>query len=118
MISTLLYLVLIHIFILCFSFYENISVSGSEDFNTDVLIRHTEMAPFPDTTSFIQKLEREREARERGDVRDNRGFFSKYVSFVLSYQLNFHLFRQTNNNHSTSTMLKRLSGLCFKIYVD
>lgn len=84
---------LIHFFL---SFYENISVSGLEDFNTDVLIRHTEMAPFPDTTNFIQKLEREREARERGDVRDNRGFFAKYVSFV---RLKFHVFRQTNNNH-------------------
>lgn len=55
-------------------------MSGLEDFNTDVLIRHTEMAPYPDTTTFIQKLEREREARERGEVRDNRGFFAKYVS--------------------------------------
>ena len=49
-------------------------------FNTEILIKHTELAPIPDTASFIQKIEREREARERGDHKDNRGFFAKYVS--------------------------------------
>lgn len=34
----------------------------------------------PDTGAYIQKLEREREARERGDVKDNRSFLAKYVS--------------------------------------
>lgn len=51
-----------------------------KEFNTDVLIKHTELAPVPDTASFIQKIEREREARDRGEVKDNRGFFAKYVS--------------------------------------
>nr|XP_014095363.1 ER membrane protein complex subunit 10 isoform X1 [Bactrocera oleae] len=81
-------------------FYENISVSGSEDFNTDVLIRHTEMAPFPDTTSFIQKLEREREARERGDVRDNRGFFSKYWMYIVPVVLLVFISGATNQDNS------------------
>ncbi|XP_061400651.1 ER membrane protein complex subunit 10-like [Musca vetustissima] len=53
---------------------------STKQYNTDVLIKHTELAPIPDTASFIQKIEREREARERGDVKDNRGFFAKYVS--------------------------------------
>ncbi|XP_018790235.1 PREDICTED: ER membrane protein complex subunit 10 [Bactrocera latifrons] len=81
-------------------FYENISVSGLEDFNTDVLIRHTETAPVPDTTSFIQKLEREREARERGDVRDNRGFFSKYWMYIVPVVLLVFISGATNQDNS------------------
>lgn len=34
----------------------------------------------PDTASYIQKLEKEKEARERGEVKDNRSFLAKYVS--------------------------------------
>lgn len=33
----------------------------------------------PDTATYIQKLEREREAKERGANMDNRSFFAKYV---------------------------------------
>lgn len=54
-----------------------------EKFNTEVLVKHSEIAPFPDTASFVQKIEREREARDRGEVRDNRGFLAKYVSIYL-----------------------------------
>lgn len=50
-----------------------------DEFNTDVYVKPMENAPIPDTASFIQKLEREREARERGETKDNRGFFAKYV---------------------------------------
>lgn len=55
----------------------------TKEFNTEILIKHTELAPIPDTASFIQKIEREREARERGENKDNRGFFAKYVSIIL-----------------------------------
>lgn len=34
----------------------------------------------PDTATYIQKLEREREAREKGELKDNRSFLAKYVS--------------------------------------
>lgn len=34
----------------------------------------------PDTASYIQKIEREKEAQERGEVKDNRSFLAKYVS--------------------------------------
>lgn len=57
-----------------------VSSEDLENFNTHVIVKQMELAPVPDTTSFIQKLEREREARERGEVKDNRGFFAKYVS--------------------------------------
>lgn len=55
-------------------------VDALDEFNTDVSLRHAEAAPVPDTASFIQKMERERESREKGEVKDNRGFFAKYVS--------------------------------------
>lgn len=60
---------------------------STRQYNTEVLIKHTELAPVADTASFIQKIEREREARERGEVKDNRGFFAKYVSTVYVFSL-------------------------------
>lgn len=49
-------------------------------FNTTVIIKHMDIGPIPDTASYIQKLEKEREAKERGEGKDNRSFLSKYVS--------------------------------------
>lgn len=37
----------------------------------------------PDTASFVQKAEREREARDRGEVKDNRGFLAKYWMYIV-----------------------------------
>lgn len=37
----------------------------------------------PDTATYVQKLEREREAREKGEVKDNRSFLGKYVSSLI-----------------------------------
>lgn len=46
----------------------------------------------PDTASYIQKLEREREAREKGELKDNRSFLAKYVSsfYIISINLFIH----------------------------
>jgi ER membrane protein complex subunit 10 len=57
--------------------------SELEEFNTDIYIKHIEMAPIPDTASFIQKMERERDARERGETKDNRSFFAKYWMYMV-----------------------------------
>ncbi|XP_055624850.1 ER membrane protein complex subunit 10 [Toxorhynchites rutilus septentrionalis] len=54
-----------------------------DEFNTEVYVKLTENAPIPDTATFIQKLEREREARERGETKDNRGFFAKYWMYIV-----------------------------------
>jgi len=54
-----------------------------DDFNTDVFVKRSEMGNLPDTASFIQKMEREREARDRGEVKDNRGFFAKYWIYIV-----------------------------------
>lgn len=60
---------------------KKINVDGLEEFNTDAYVRYMEMSPVIDTSSFILKVEKERQARESGgDVKDNRGFFAKYVN--------------------------------------
>jgi len=58
-------------------------VDALEEFNTDVYIKHIEMGPVPDTATFIQKMDMERQARERGDSKDNRGFFAKYWMYIV-----------------------------------
>ncbi|XP_053600195.1 ER membrane protein complex subunit 10 [Plodia interpunctella] len=51
--------------------------------NSNFYLRHVDQAPVPDTASYIQKLEREREAREKGDVKDNRSFLAKYWMYIV-----------------------------------
>ncbi|XP_030384361.1 ER membrane protein complex subunit 10 [Scaptodrosophila lebanonensis] len=69
-----------------------------QEYNTDVLVKHSELAPMPDTAGFIQKVEREREARERGEVRDNRGFFSKYWMYIVPVVLLVFISGATNQD--------------------
>ena len=46
---------------------------------TSIQIKYPDGGPVPDTASYIYKLEREKEARERGETKDNRSFIAKYV---------------------------------------
>ncbi|CAH0393801.1 unnamed protein product [Bemisia tabaci] len=55
----------------------------TKNFNTTVNFRKTEPGPVPDTATFIQTLEREREAREKGGRKDNRSFFAKYWMYIV-----------------------------------
>ena len=73
-----------------------LTAAGLEDFNTDVLIRHTELAPVCDTASFIQKVEREREARERGEGNQNQSFLAKYWMYLLPVVLLVFISGATN----------------------
>lgn len=64
------------------------SVSFSEldqfdEFSTVVSLKTIEQAPIPDTAGFIQKIEKEREARDRGETKDNRSFLSKYWMYIV-----------------------------------
>ena len=52
-------------------------------FSTEVHLKDVEHAPTPDTNNFIQKMERERESKERGEVKDNRSFLSKYWVYIV-----------------------------------
>ncbi|CAH4033486.1 ER membrane protein complex subunit 10 [Pieris brassicae] len=51
--------------------------------NSNFYLRHVDQAPVPDTASYIQKLEREKEAREKGDLKDNRPFLSRYWMYIV-----------------------------------
>ncbi|XP_076302794.1 ER membrane protein complex subunit 10-like [Lasioglossum baleicum] len=50
---------------------------------TNVIIKYPDGGPTPDTATYIQKLEREREARERGEAKDNRSFLARYWIYVV-----------------------------------
>ncbi|CAH1155135.1 unnamed protein product [Phaedon cochleariae] len=54
-----------------------------KEFTTSVYVRQAETGPIPDTATFIQKLEREREAKEKGETKDNRSFFAKYWMYIV-----------------------------------
>ncbi|KAF5298590.1 hypothetical protein FQR65_LT09685 [Abscondita terminalis] len=60
-----------------------VPIDKLKEFSTSVFVRHTENGPVPDTASYIQKLEREREAKERGEVKDNRSFLAKYWMYIV-----------------------------------
>lgn len=61
---------------------------------TNIIVKYPDGGPVPDTATYIQKLEREREARERGDAKDNRSFLARYVGFfVLNNACIFNFFK-------------------------
>ncbi|KAK4883171.1 hypothetical protein RN001_006490 [Aquatica leii] len=60
-----------------------VPIDKLKEFTTSVFVRHTENGPVPDTATYIQKLEREREAKERGEVKDNRSFLAKYWMYIV-----------------------------------
>lgn len=53
------------------------------EYSTVVTLKAIEQAPVPDTAGFVQKLEKEREARDRGETKDNRSFLSKYWMYIV-----------------------------------
>lgn len=53
------------------------SSSASSGFKTKVLVQHMEVGPQPDTASFIQKMEQDKLAKQRGETKDNRSFLAK-----------------------------------------
>ena len=59
------------------SAYVEGSVSQPSGFKTKVLVQHMEAGPQPDTASFIQKLEQDKLAKQRGETKDNRSFLAK-----------------------------------------
>ena len=44
------------------------------------MISYMEQGPIPDVGMFIQRVEQEKIAKERGETKDNRSFLAKYVS--------------------------------------
>lgn len=58
-------------------------ISNGYKIHSSFYLRYVEQAPVPDTASYVQKLEREREAREKGEVKDNRSFLAKYWMYIV-----------------------------------
>lgn len=56
-----------------------LSKTSTNMWTTSIQIRYPDGGPTPDTASYVYKLEKEKEARERGEVKDNRSFLAKYV---------------------------------------
>lgn len=52
-------------------------------FQTNVSIRQTEPGPIPDTASFVQKIEQEKQSKLRGEVKDSRSFIAKYWMYIV-----------------------------------
>ncbi|CAG0882281.1 unnamed protein product [Cyprideis torosa] len=55
----------------------------SGHFNTTAVAKRIQPGPIPDTASYLQKLEDEKRARERGEGKDNRTFLQKYWLYIL-----------------------------------
>ncbi|XP_014260282.1 ER membrane protein complex subunit 10 [Cimex lectularius] len=55
------------------------------DLTVNLLLSYkfTEVGPLPDTTTYIQKLEKEREAKEKGQGQDHRSFLAKYWMYIV-----------------------------------
>jgi hypothetical protein len=57
-------------------------------FNTTLSVHSGEHGPVPDTAQYLEKLEKERLAKERGDGdRDNRSFLAKYWMYIVPIAL-------------------------------
>ncbi|CAG0890041.1 unnamed protein product [Darwinula stevensoni] len=52
-------------------------------FNTTLEIHMLEPGPTPDTASYLQKLEEDKMARERGDGKEQKSFFAKYWMYII-----------------------------------
>ncbi|XP_068627896.1 ER membrane protein complex subunit 10 [Battus philenor] len=60
-----------------------LNINKEHKVTSNFYLRQVEQATVPDTASYIQKLEREREAREKGDLKDNRSFLAKYWMYIV-----------------------------------
>ncbi|EZA50630.1 hypothetical protein DMN91_004316 [Ooceraea biroi] len=54
---------------------------------TNVVVRYTDGGPIPNTAVYLEKLERERESREKGESKDNRSFLAKYWMYLVPLML-------------------------------
>ena len=57
--------------------------SSMDNFSTRVNVQNMESGPQPDTSAFVQKMEQEKLAKQRGETKDNRSFFSKYWMYIV-----------------------------------
>nr|CAG4637522.1 EOG090X0JXR [Ceriodaphnia reticulata]SVE73328.1 EOG090X0JXR [Ceriodaphnia reticulata] len=65
-------------------------------FNTTVLISYMEHGPIPDVAMYVQKIEQEKVAKERGETKDNRSFIAKYWMYIVPLVLVFMMSGASN----------------------
>ncbi|XP_065284214.2 ER membrane protein complex subunit 10 [Dermacentor albipictus] len=53
------------------------------NFNTTLSVSIVNIAPGPDTQTYIRRLEQEKAERARGENADNRSFFAKYWMYIM-----------------------------------
>ncbi|KAF2901030.1 hypothetical protein ILUMI_05170 [Ignelater luminosus] len=58
-----------------------VPIDKLKEFSTSVYVRHPENGPVPDTITYTQKLEKQ--AKEKGEVKDNRSFLAKYWMYIV-----------------------------------
>nr|CAG4651503.1 EOG090X0JXR [Simocephalus serrulatus]SVE94639.1 EOG090X0JXR [Simocephalus serrulatus] len=66
------------------------------EFNTTVLISYMEHGPIPDVAMYVQKIEQEKVAKERGETKDNRSFIAKYWMYIVPLVLVFMMSGASN----------------------
>nr|CAG4642217.1 EOG090X0JXR [Eurycercus lamellatus] len=71
-------------------------------FNTTVLISYMEHGPIPDVAMYVQKIEQEKVAKERGETKDNRSFIAKYWMYILPLVLVFMMSGASNPEQQPS----------------
>lgn len=67
----------------------HIANSELTGFRSKMYFSAPENGPVPDTLSYIQKIEREKEAREKGGPKDNRSFLAKYWMYLVPLAIFF-----------------------------
>nr|CAG4636687.1 EOG090X0JXR [Eubosmina coregoni]SVE70196.1 EOG090X0JXR [Eubosmina coregoni] len=72
------------------------------NFNTTVLISYMEHGPVPDVAMYVQKIEQEKVAKERGETKDNRSFIAKYWMYILPLVLVFMMSGASNTEQARS----------------
>ncbi|XP_025017163.1 ER membrane protein complex subunit 10 [Tetranychus urticae] len=65
------------------SYFSTDSSNKLDTFNTTVKLISTTLGPVPDTLSYIQRMEQEKNEKLRGDKVDNRSFFGKYWMYIV-----------------------------------
>nr|CAG4649021.1 EOG090X0JXR [Polyphemus pediculus] len=71
-------------------------IENQPNLNTTVLISYMEHGPVPDVAMYVQKMEQEKVAKERGETKDNRSFFAKYWMYILPVVLVFMMSGASN----------------------
>lgn len=59
------------------------SSQPGKEFNTTILVEYGSTGPLPDTTTYIRRLEEERQSKLKEGKEDNRSFILKYWMYIV-----------------------------------